>query len=214
MLLTSRAHGGSYSVYRALAIAMNALDPNHKPDYTNTHPPFEIPPSPSLFNKDKIVSLDPWGHMAQTIFKSVSPSSFSLAPYRADLQHIDSGLDVKPTISCTKAHIKMTELDLANSTGSIKVDGKIVTNSQILPAFPENDPGIEVNTYKAAIEPVWHLPGLAKRFEVSEELLRRALFEGKSMLVYFTDECREDEERKLIYRNWGNVPRTPYPPRP
>jgi len=75
----------------------------------------------------------------------------------------------------------MTELDLANHTGSIEVDGKIVTKSQILPAFPNNDPGIEVNTFKAAIEPVWHLPGLAKRFEVSEELLRRALFEGMSI---------------------------------
>jgi copper chaperone CopZ len=104
---------------------------------------------------------------------------------RTNMQHIDSGLDVKPTISCTKAHIKMTELDLANSTGSIEVDGKIVTKSQILPAFPENDPGIEVNTYKAAIEPVWHLPGLAKRFDVSEELLRRALFEGMSFLHSF-----------------------------
>jgi len=170
---------------------MNALDPNHKPDYTNTHPPFEIPPSPSWFQKDKIVSLDPWGHMAQTIFKSVRLSSFllslpssSLARLnRTNMQHIDSGLDVKPTISCTKAHIKMTELDLANSTGSIEVDGKIVTKSQVLPAFPENDPGIEVNTYKAAIEPVWHLPGLAKRFEVSEELLRRALFEGMSFFL-------------------------------
>jgi GTP cyclohydrolase II len=74
----------------------------------------------------------------------------------------------------------MTELDIANSTGSIEVDGKIVVKSQTLPAFPQNNPGIEVNTFKAAIEPVWHLPGLAKRFEVSEELLRRALFEGKS----------------------------------
>jgi len=168
---------------------MNALDPNHKPDYTNTHPPFEIPPSPSWFQKDKIVSLDPWGHMAQTIFKSVRLLSISspllvMDANRTNIQHIDSGLDVKPTISCTKAHIKMTELDLANSTGSIKVDGKIVTKSQILPAFPNNDPGIEVNTYKAAIEPVWHLPGLAKRFDVSEELLRRALFEGESYFPY------------------------------
>jgi hypothetical protein len=131
------------------------------------------------------------------------------------MQHIDSGLDVKPTISCTKAHIKMTELDLANSTGSIEVDGKIVTKSQILPAFPNNDPGIEVNTYKAAIEPVWHLPGLAKRFEVSEELLRRALFEGMSFLLSFPLRCgRSDKEKGLIFRNWGNVPRTPYPPRP
>jgi len=82
-LLMSSAHGGSYSVYRALAIAMNALDPNHKPDYTNTHPPFEIPPSPSWFVKDKIVSLDPWGHMAQTIFKSVS-----LHPYNESVDRL------------------------------------------------------------------------------------------------------------------------------
>jgi hypothetical protein len=131
------------------------------------------------------------------------------------MQHIDSGLDVKPTISCTKAHIKMTELDLANSTGSIEVDGKIVTKSQILPAFPENDPGIEVNTYKAAIEPVWHLPGLAKRFDVSEELLRRALFEGMSFLLSFPLRYgRSDKRKGLMNRNRGNVPRTPYSTRP
>lgn len=113
-------------------------------------------------------------------------------------KHIESGLDVKPTISCTKAHIKMTELDLANTQGSIEVDGKIVTKSQILPAFPNNDPGIEVNTYKAAIEPVWHLPGLAKRFEVSEELLRRALFEGKpfSLLLLGNQVGNEKEGQK------------------
>lgn len=62
---------------------MNALDPNHKPDYTNTHPPFDIPPQPSWFDKDKIVSLDPWGHMAQTIFKSVR--SVAHAPLTACL---------------------------------------------------------------------------------------------------------------------------------
>jgi hypothetical protein len=80
----------------------------------------------------------------------------------------------------------MTELDLASSSGSLQVDGKIVTKSQVLPAFPDADPGIEVNTSKAAIEPVWHLPGLAKRFGVSEELLRRALFEGTSTSPFGT----------------------------
>jgi hypothetical protein len=58
---------------------MNALDPNHKPDYTNTHPPFDIPPQPSWFDHDKIVSLDPWGHMAQTAFKAVSPHIAGIA---------------------------------------------------------------------------------------------------------------------------------------
>ena len=31
-------HSGSYSVYRALAVAAHALDPHHKPDLTNTAP--------------------------------------------------------------------------------------------------------------------------------------------------------------------------------
>lgn len=76
----------------------------------------------------------------------------------------------------------MTELDLASTIGSLPVDGKIVTKSQHLPSMPGKDQGIEVATSKAAIEPVWHLPGMAKRFGVSEELLRRALFEGGSFI--------------------------------
>ncbi len=32
------AHGGSYSVYRALAIAMRELEPSHRPDLHNTYP--------------------------------------------------------------------------------------------------------------------------------------------------------------------------------
>jgi hypothetical protein len=32
-------------------------------------------------------------------------------------------------------------------------------------------------TDKAAIDPVWHLPGVAERLGVDESLLRRALFE-------------------------------------
>ena len=37
------------------------------------------------------------------------------------------------------------------------------------------DDGTSVVT-KAAIEPVWYLPGVAKRFGVSERVLRDALF--------------------------------------
>jgi GTP cyclohydrolase II len=38
-------------------------------------------------------------------------------------------------------------------------------------------PGGEVNVTKAAVDPVWYLPGVAERFGVSENALRRALFE-------------------------------------
>ncbi|KAG8891238.1 hypothetical protein FRC01_014817, partial [Tulasnella sp. 417] len=37
------AHSGSYSIYRALAIAIGTLDPHHKPNYALTDPPVDIP---------------------------------------------------------------------------------------------------------------------------------------------------------------------------
>lgn len=35
----------------------------------------------------------------------------------------------------------------------------------------------EINVSKAAVDPVWYLPGIAERFGVEESLLRRTLFE-------------------------------------
>src|ERR1700754_5060925 len=32
------SHGGSYAVYRALAVSSGTLDPIRRPDLTNTHP--------------------------------------------------------------------------------------------------------------------------------------------------------------------------------
>lgn len=55
------AHGGSYSVYRALAIAMGELQPDHKPDLLNTEPVIQIGPHPSWNEPHTIVSIDPFG---------------------------------------------------------------------------------------------------------------------------------------------------------
>ena len=57
------AHGGSYSVYRALAIAIGELDPTHRPDFNNTLPPVDIGPYPAWGDPAKIVSLDPFVFM-------------------------------------------------------------------------------------------------------------------------------------------------------
>ncbi|KAF8712014.1 hypothetical protein AX14_013162 [Amanita brunnescens Koide BX004] len=161
------AHSGSYSIYRALSIAMGALSPSHKPDYHLTEPPVSIPPQPSWFDKSKIVSFDPWGHLVPQVFKDEIEKR---------------GLDARPSIAVTKAHMKLSELDEAAKRGEIKVDGKLVIES--LPLKNEDGsvrtdawPGVEVSISKAAVEPVWYLPGVAERFGISESLLRRALFE-------------------------------------
>ncbi|TRM63965.1 GTP cyclohydrolase N terminal-domain-containing protein [Schizophyllum amplum] len=159
------AHSGSYSIYRALSIAMGSLSPTHKPDYSMTEPPVDIPFNPAWADPKKIVSMDPWGHLIPSVYK----------------KEIDGGLDVRPSISVTKAHIKLSEIDETARKGDIEVDGKIVLKSRPLmnEDGTESDAysGIEVNVSKAAVEPVWYLPGVAERFGISEALLRRALFE-------------------------------------
>ena len=62
------AHSGSYSLYRALAVAAGRLDPVHVPDFTDTAPAEPIGPYPQWSAPDRIVSLDPWGHMVSEAF--------------------------------------------------------------------------------------------------------------------------------------------------
>ena len=54
------SHGGSYAVYRALAVSAGALDPIRRPDLTNTFPAATIGPFPQWSEPACIVALDPW----------------------------------------------------------------------------------------------------------------------------------------------------------
>jgi GTP cyclohydrolase II len=142
-------HSGSYSVYRALAVAAGALKREHRADLTNTSPTDVIGPYPQWSDGSKMVSLDPWGAAVADV-------------YRAE---IAAGLDIRPTIAVTKAHVILPEVIEAVQKGRLKPDGKLLTAN-----------GAAMVT-KAAIEPVWYLPGVAKRFGCSETDLRRVLFE-------------------------------------
>lgn len=142
-------HSGSYAVYRALAVASGALQSDHRADLTNTSPVEGIGPHPSWFDPDKIVSLDPFGANVGDVFRS----------------YYEQGYDIRPTIAITKAHINIPELQEAVANGRLQVDGKIMKSNG------------DLVVTKAAIEPVWYLPGMAKRFQISEGELRRALFE-------------------------------------
>jgi GTP cyclohydrolase II len=142
-------HSGAYSVYRALAVASGQLDPAHRPDLTNTRPAVAIGPFPQWSDPAAIVSLDPWGHMVTEAFGD----------------DLAAGLDIRPSISVTKAHINMPEIVDAIRAGRLPVDGEVVTAS------------CDVRVTKVAIEPVWHLPGVALRFGVKLGELRRLLFE-------------------------------------
>ncbi|KAJ3933725.1 MAG: GTP cyclohydrolase N terminal-domain-containing protein [Lentinula lateritia] len=166
------AHSGSYSIYRALSIAMGTLDPNYKPEYGMTEPPVEIRENPAWYDAKKIVSMDPWGHLVPSVFEREG----------REKEKGGLGLDIRPSISVTKAHIKLKEIDEAVKRGEIVIDGKIVLGSEPLRREDGSlvegiDAGVEVNVSKAAVDPIWYLPGVAERFGIAESLLRRALFE-------------------------------------
>jgi len=142
-------HAGAYSVYRALAVAAGALDPGRRSDLTDTAPTDPIGPYTQWADPERIVSLDPFGALVAEVY--------------ADL--IQAGYDIRPTIAVTRAHIDMPEIRRAVEAGRLTPDGTILRAS-----------GAAVVT-KVAIEPVWHLPGVARRFGCSEADLRRTLFE-------------------------------------
>ena len=141
-------HSGSYTVYRALSIAKGEYDKDHKPDLFNTHATTTIGPHESWYDPEKIVSLDPWGGEVQSVFKD----------------EIEKGLNVKPTIAVTQARLQLPEIYEAIEKGRLKPDGKVIT---------ENG---DINVTKVALEPVWYLPGIAKRLNTSEGELRKILF--------------------------------------
>jgi GTP cyclohydrolase II len=143
------AHSGSYSIYRALAVAAGQLDAAHRPDLTDTAPAVAIGPFPQWSDPERIVSLDPWGHRTAEVFAA----------------EIAAGADIRPTIAVTRAHINLPEIGAALRAGRLQADGAVL------------GPAGDARVTKVAIEPVWFLPGIARRFGVAPGALRRTLFE-------------------------------------
>ena len=95
------SHGGSYAVYRALAVSSGALDPIRRPDLTNTHPAATIGPFLQWSEPQRIVSLDPWGHLVAENFSA----------------ELAEGTDIRPSIAITRARLDLPELQSAMTAG-------------------------------------------------------------------------------------------------
>jgi GTP cyclohydrolase II len=142
-------HSGSYSVYLAVSVAIGRLANGHVPDLTNTAPVMPIGPFSQWGDPEKIVSLDPWGHLVAEVFR----------------EQIAEGTDIRPTIAVTQARLSLPEMREALAAGRMKPDGRILHANG------------DIQVTKIAIDPVWHLPGIAKRFGVEEGPFRHALFQ-------------------------------------
>jgi NAD(P)-dependent dehydrogenase (short-subunit alcohol dehydrogenase family) len=140
------AHGGPYALYRALAVSSGALNPIARPDLSNTAPAVEIGPFPQWCEPGRIVSLDPWGHRVAQDFQD----------------EIAGGIDIRPTIAVTKARLTIPEFAAAGQNW-IEIDGGVARSNS------------DIAVTKIAVDPVWHLPGIAERFNTGEDKLRRVL---------------------------------------
>ena len=142
-------HGGSYALYRALAVSSGTLNPIRRADLTNTQPAVAIGPFKQWTDARRIVSLDPWGHVVAEAFQS----------------QIAEGIDIRPSIAVTQARLDLNEVRQALAAGRLSHDGTVV------------HPNGSVSVVKVAIDPVWYLPGIAERFGTTETSLRHTLFE-------------------------------------
>src|SRR5215467_8443964 len=110
------SHGGSYALYRALAVSAGALDPIRRPDLTNTYPAATIGPFPQWSEPGRIVSLDPWGHLVAENFG----------------KEIAEGADIRPSIAVTRARLDLPEIRGALIEKRLRADGDVVhTNGSV-----------------------------------------------------------------------------------
>lgn len=143
------SHSGSYTVYRALSIASGDFPKEHRPELDNTEGTYHFKPNPSWYDATKIVTIDPLGADVNIHFK----------------KFLEEGYNIKPSIAVTQAHLHIPEVQEAVKMGRLKADGKIVKEDGA------------VKCTKVALEPVWYLPGMAKRLGIDEGELRKVLFQ-------------------------------------
>ena len=141
------AYAGGYALYRGLAEASGILDPGHRANLADTGPAVQIGPFPAWSDGDKIVTFDPWGHRVAQDFAV----------------EIASGMDLRPTIAVAQGRLRMGEICEAMDLGRLKPDGKILNRTG------------DISVVKIAIEPVWWLPGIARRLGLDEDHLRQTL---------------------------------------
>src|SRR5690606_364435 len=108
-----------------------------------------IAPQPQWFTPGRIVSLDPFGHRVAQDFGRL----------------IGEGIDIRPSIAVTKARLNLPEILAAMAAHRLAADDHILHKSG------------DISVTKIAVDPVWHLPGIAERFGTTEQELRRTLFE-------------------------------------
>jgi len=124
---------------------------------------------------------------------------------------VKAGWDIRRTIAVRRARLNMREFRAALRAGRLRADDDILLESG------------DVRVTKVAMEPVWYLPGVASRFKITENDLRRSLFEhtggmfpelvtrpdlhvflpptgGQTCYIFGDIDAVHDQARKLAFR--------------
>lgn len=122
------------------------------------------------------MTIDPFGHCVLEAFPEYFQKGYDIRPtiagawttgcQRTDCHFCFLIVDLVNTDLVTKAHMDMPEIHEAIRLGRLKPDGKILKKSS------------QLVITKAAIDPVWYLPGVAKRFNTTEANLRQQIFQA------------------------------------
>ncbi|WP_237059838.1 GTP cyclohydrolase II [Loktanella sp. M215] len=140
-------HAGGYAVYGGLSVATGALAAEHHADYTDTQPMVQIGPFPQWSDPGRIVTFDPFGHRVVQDFGA----------------EIAAGLNLRPTIAVTTGQLAIPEIATALFRRDLQADGRILSRQG------------DISVTKISIDPVWHLPGIARRLGLDEGVMRQAL---------------------------------------
>ena len=140
---------GNCAPYRAIGALRDTLATEHVADYSLTAPVAEIGQHPAWFEPGRIVTLDPFGHMAARAFST----------------EISQGRSIRPSIAIAAGTLEIPEIAIALRDRRLTADGEVLLADG------------QAKVTKIAIEPVWYLPGIASRLAVSEARLRRTFFE-------------------------------------
>ncbi len=94
--------GGIQADYKGLMVAREFLSRYREPNYEGTDSAVKFPPRPQW---DKIVSFDPWGHLAHKIFR---------------------GSGAHPSIAICSARLAFPEIQQLVAGGALRADGRIL----------------------------------------------------------------------------------------
>lgn len=72
------SYGGAYAIYRALSVTAGRLSPSHAPDLSNTAPLYAFGPHLQWGEPNRIVSLDPFGHVVTDVFADVLAQGYGI----------------------------------------------------------------------------------------------------------------------------------------